>query len=200
MKRINSYTASETTSETGSRASLQVVPLHNHDGVLLVDSRLVAERCNVKHPNILELLRKYQGVIEEAFGTVTFETRPSNAVGGGGSLPIHALLNEEQATFLITLTRNTPQVVAFKCALVKAYRDAKARLQQGANPVSDSAATLAILSKLVDQMASMQTTLAMLVDRGTKERRAALPSGVLVIPAAPVATDMIRMSDIDWRN
>ena len=63
-------------------------------------------------------------------------------------------------------------------------------------PVFDNA----ILTKLVDQMASMQATLAMLVERETKERRAALPSRVFVVPAMPAATSMIRMSDIDWRT
>ena len=46
----------------------------------------------------------------------------------------------------------------------------------------------------------MQATLAMLVERETKERRAALPSRVFVVPAMPAATSMIRMSDIDWRT
>ena len=40
----------------------------------------------------------------------------------------YALLTEQQSTFLITLTRNTPVVVEFKAALVDAFDKAKKQL------------------------------------------------------------------------
>lgn len=54
----------------------------------------------------------------QRFGTVAFETRP---LPGGGNPVRIALLNEQQATLLMTFMRNTEQVVAFKVALVDAF-------------------------------------------------------------------------------
>lgn len=46
--------------------------------------------------------------------------RPFETDGGVQTRRI-ALLNEQQATFLMTLMRNTERVVEFKCALVQAF-------------------------------------------------------------------------------
>jgi len=67
-------------------------------------------------------------------------------------------------------------------------------------PATDIVAVAALLTKVVDQVAHMQATLAMLVERATKERRALPSPGVLIIPAMPAATNMVRLSDIDWRS
>ena len=43
------------------------------DGVLVVDSRLVAERLGIEHESFLKTLDTYQSQIERAFGVLRFE-------------------------------------------------------------------------------------------------------------------------------
>lgn len=89
------------------------------DGVPFTTSEIVAEHAGIQHKNALELLEAHQMPIEAAFGTIAFETRKS----GGRPVRI-ARLTEEQSTSLLTLMRNTPQVVDFKINLVKAFAEA----------------------------------------------------------------------------
>jgi phage regulator Rha-like protein len=83
-------------------------------------SEAVALGCERSHKNTLALIRKYHSQFEE-LGSLAFETR----MGKHGGVPVEvALLNEDQATFLITLFRNNDIVVAFKLRLVKEFRKA----------------------------------------------------------------------------
>jgi len=80
-----------------------------------VDSRVLAERLQIQHKNLLELVEKYKSKFAE-FGTFAFQTRKS------GGMPIrYALLNEDQAYLLLTFSRNTERVVGLKVELVKAF-------------------------------------------------------------------------------
>jgi anti-repressor protein len=86
------------------------------DGVLVIDSLAIAEGSGVQHKNVLELIDANRADFED-FGQVAFETRP-----GYNNAPVRvALLNEQQATLLMTFQRNTEQVRAFKKALVRAF-------------------------------------------------------------------------------
>lgn len=87
------------------------------DGNLVISSETIAEGSGVQHKNVLELIVGNQRDFED-FGPVAFETRP---LPGGGYAKRIALLNEQQATLLMTFQRNTDQVRAFKKALVKAF-------------------------------------------------------------------------------
>ncbi len=93
--------------------------------VYVVDSRLLAAKCGVQHQNLRELIETHQATITEAFGVLRFETGKPSGGSLGGRPERYALLTEDQATFVITLTRNTPQVVAFKAALVQAFAEAR---------------------------------------------------------------------------
>jgi phage regulator Rha-like protein len=79
-------------------------------------SLIVAESCGVQHKNTLALIRKYQADFE-TFGKVAFETRLNKQ----GSATEIAELNESQATYLITLFKNTEIVRAFKLRLVQEF-------------------------------------------------------------------------------
>jgi phage regulator Rha-like protein len=95
------------------------------DGVLVVDSRLVAQELRIQHENFMDTIRKYQKQAEQAFGVLRFETGKPTAGSLGGRPEKYCLLTEEQATFYMTLSRNTPEVVELKVKLVKAFSDAK---------------------------------------------------------------------------
>ncbi|MBW4674711.1 MAG: Rha family transcriptional regulator [Desmonostoc geniculatum HA4340-LM1] len=97
-------------------------------GVLVVDSRLIAQELGIQHKNFLATLDKYIGEIEKDWGQVAFETETvTNSVGASNSVK-YALLTEQQATLLMTYSRNTEQVRRCKGHLVKAFDKAKLAL------------------------------------------------------------------------
>jgi phage regulator Rha-like protein len=104
------------------------IELSIRDGEPVIDSRTVATLCGIDHKATLQLIRRYQTELE-SMGTVPFEMEPSNAKGQGGDGPKKAILTEDQATFLITLSRNTATVVRFKAALVTAFSAARRQLE-----------------------------------------------------------------------
>lgn len=75
----------------------------------------------------------YQTQIEQAFGILRFE---NSKIKGRGRPGRFVYLTEDQATFLMTLSRNSPEVVQCKVELVQAFSRAKELLRQ-ANPVTD---------------------------------------------------------------
>lgn len=84
----------------------------------------IAGGINKPHATIIKLIRAHHEDFEE-FGSVRFEIRVS---GRGGSPVTFAILNEQQATLLMTYQRNTPIVRKFKVALVKAFFEIANRL------------------------------------------------------------------------
>jgi phage regulator Rha-like protein len=98
------------------------------DGIQVVDSRLVAEGLNIKHHNFLETVRKYQTQLEK-LGVVLFETEQPKENIKGGRKEIFCYLNEIQCNFVVTLSRNTENVVNFKLGLVIAFDQAKKEIK-----------------------------------------------------------------------
>lgn len=95
-------------------------------GELRADSRLFAPKLDLRHRQIMDNIRKYESEFRE-LGVLPFETEKPSGDKGGRPQEF-ALLNEDQAYFLLTLSRNSDKVVAAKLALVKAFRDARAQL------------------------------------------------------------------------
>ena len=100
--------------------------VEEHNSVLVVDSRLIAESLGIAHKNLLGNIEKYKKQIESGFGIIAFETRKSLR----GKPEKFVYLNEEQATFLMTLSRNTEKVVTCKLELVKAFTKAKKLIKE----------------------------------------------------------------------
>ncbi|MFB2769811.1 Rha family transcriptional regulator [Pelatocladus sp. BLCC-F211] len=99
----------------------------DREGLLVVDSRLIAEELGIQHKNFLATLDKYIEEIEEDWGQVAFETETVETSGGKQSQRV-AFLTEPQATLLMTYSRNTEQVRRCKRQLVKAFDKAKSVL------------------------------------------------------------------------
>jgi phage regulator Rha-like protein len=93
------------------------------DNELLTDSIIVASGCDIQHKNVIGLIRKYEDDFKE-FGALAFETRKGESLpqGGFAKSTEYALLNEDQATYLITLFRNNDIVRGFKKRLVHEFR------------------------------------------------------------------------------
>ncbi|MDF5717406.1 MAG: Rha family transcriptional regulator [Rhizonema sp. NSF051] len=92
---------------------------------LVVDSRLIATNLKIEHESFLKTIKNYKPQTEQAFGAIRFEIGSRSDGNTGGKQPEWALLNEDQATFLMTLSRNTSEVVNCKLKLVKAFSLAK---------------------------------------------------------------------------
>ncbi|MGZ8172617.1 Rha family transcriptional regulator [Methylobacter sp.] len=84
-----------------------------------VDSRVLAEHLGIQPKNALALIDANKPEFEE-FGQLAFETRVISKKGAGQATR-YALLNEDQAYFLLTLTRNTKRTKRLKVELVKAF-------------------------------------------------------------------------------
>lgn len=98
---------------------IQVIELSPVKNEARVDSRLLAERLDIQHKNVLALVDEYRTDFEE-LGRVAFETRTFSTNGGPQKQRV-ALLNEDQSYLLLTYSRNTPNVRALKVQLVKAF-------------------------------------------------------------------------------
>jgi phage regulator Rha-like protein len=115
-----------------SVSNMVTLPIQSVEGQLVVDSRLVAEQLGIEHHNFLQNVQVYQSQVEQAFGFLLFQT---GEIDGRGRPEKYALLTENQAAFLMTLSRNTPQVVAAKLGLVVAFSRAK-ELIASATPIA----------------------------------------------------------------
>jgi len=82
-------------------------------------TQIIAKEINGSHEPVIKLTRKYQADLEE-FGRVRFEIQPFETAGGTQKREI-ALLNEHQATLLMTYMKNTKVVRQFKKNLIKAF-------------------------------------------------------------------------------
>lgn len=93
------------------------------DGYLLVDSRLIAERLGIQHEVLIRTINKYLTELQ-GFGVLRFENGKLEP-GATGRPQRFCYLNEDQATLLMTMSRNTAQVVQCKMELVAAFKKAK---------------------------------------------------------------------------
>lgn len=88
-------------------------------------SEIIAECAGVKHHAVQEHIRKNVERLER-FGKVSFQMRPLPS----GQQAKDYILNEQQATLLITFLKNTEQVANFKENLVKAFFEMRDELAQ----------------------------------------------------------------------
>lgn len=96
------------------------------NGQALTSSVIIAENTGNTHKAIIQLVRGYLNDFE-TFGRVGFEIQPFETNGGVQKREI-AILNEQQATLLVTYCKNTETVRKFKVALVKAFYEIREQL------------------------------------------------------------------------
>lgn len=89
------------------------------DNDVFTDSLVIAKGTENKHKNVKELIVKYESDLKD-FGKVCVLNETLETKGGLQKITYYQL-NEEQATFLMTLLRNSKIVVAFKKELVKQF-------------------------------------------------------------------------------
>ena len=119
------------------------------DGEPYTTSEIIAAGTGMNHRRVRDAIRKYQKELE-TFGRVGAYQTPLPAKGNGisgahateikgsdnrGRPTICYILNEQQATFLLTLLKNTPVVVAFKKELVRQFYAMRSLLLERASPI-----------------------------------------------------------------
>lgn len=90
----------------------ELVVMEKND--IYTTSTIISENLNILHENVIKLLKKYSHIDELA----VVQTRK---VSTKGRAIIEYLFTEEQALILVSLTKNTPEVIKFKVGLVKAF-------------------------------------------------------------------------------
>lgn len=91
------------------------------------NSLIISKGAGVDHRSTYLLIEKYKTELEE-FGRISFQMTPLETNGGIQKVKVYRL-NEEQATFLISLMKNTKPVVDFKKELVKQFYMMKSYIQ-----------------------------------------------------------------------
>lgn len=100
--------------------SLQIFTKNNES---VVSSLEIAEQLGVEHASTLKVIKEHLPKFE-LFGRVGFEIEPFETNGGTQKRTVF-YLNESQAIFLGTLSRNSEKVVQFKAVLTKAFDEAR---------------------------------------------------------------------------
>lgn len=93
----------------------ELVELKGND--VFTNSKMIADGTNNQHESVVAIIRKYEKDILD-FGNIDFSDLKS---GKRGQPERVYYLNEEQATFVITLLRNSKIVVKFKKELVRQF-------------------------------------------------------------------------------
>ena len=93
----------------------ELVELKGND--VFTNSKEIADGTNNQHESVVAIIRKYEKDILD-FGNIDFSDLKS---GKRGQPERVYYLNEEQATFVITLLRNSKIVVKFKKELVRQF-------------------------------------------------------------------------------
>lgn len=96
-----------------------------------VDSRDLAQHLNKqRHQDLFELVKRYEVKLLK-LGKLLFETGASTG-SKTGQRERFALLNEDQAYFVLTLSRNTERTVDLKLKLIQAFAEARRAAQMRA--------------------------------------------------------------------
>lgn len=99
--------------------------VHRDGDQLFTTSEIIAERAEVEHRAILQLIGKYHNDLAK-FGQLAFEMRP----GYNNAQVRIAKLNEQQSTLLLTFLKNTAVVRQFKVDLVTGFFEMAQHIQE----------------------------------------------------------------------
>ena len=135
----------------------------NKRGTAVASSLAIAEGVGNPHASVIKLIRQNIEDLQE-FGMVGFEIQPKNKGVRGGSDTEYALLNEPQATLLLTYMRNNDVVRAFKKRLVKAFYELRS-LNQPQHPdlsavLSDPQHLRGLLSDYTEKVIELEQKVA----------------------------------------
>lgn len=166
-----------------------------HGDEFATTSEIIASSTDTQHKNVLELVGTYKPQIEQ-FGRVAFETRTFETNGGRQKREI-AILNEQQATFLLTLMRNSEVVVRFKVELVKEFYRMRSLASTTLVPQTLSEA-LRLAADLADEKEKMAEQLSIAAPKVAALERIAEAGGSLGLQEAGKALQQKPNKFIGW--
>lgn len=103
-----------------------LIKIEEIDGELRVDSRLISKELGVEPRATIQIINRYKEQLE-TYGKLPFEMLPSMN-SGSSQKEMVCLLNEQQSTFLVTLSKNSIQAVSLKKCLNDSYHYHKNKL------------------------------------------------------------------------
>lgn len=115
---------------------------HGESDVPITTTGLIADGIGQRHKSVIQLFRTHSESLSR-FGEVSFSKREIETATGT-QLQTVGVLNEQQATLLMTHMRNTEQVLEFKYQLVKAFYE----MREAINNQKSSQPTVNDLSRL----------------------------------------------------
>ena len=98
----------------------------------LASTEVIAHGMRQQHASVIKLVRKHADTLSQ-FGPIRFEIRLAGTRQGGGRPVEYSMLNERQAALLLTLMRNSDEVIGFKAGLISEFyrmRDALSQRDQ----------------------------------------------------------------------
>lgn len=105
--------------------------INEENGLLLVDSRLLAEELEIQHRSFYQkVILKYRQEIEEDWGVLRFEISKPLEGTQGGRPEKYVMLTEQQSYLVLTYSKNTPAARQCKRKLVKAFDEAKKLIKE----------------------------------------------------------------------
>jgi anti-repressor protein len=141
---------------------LQIIDLN---GEFVVDSRLIANRLDIEHESFMRTIKKHESKIEQRFGIIRFEIGRSEPNANGA---VHntkfALLTENQATALMTFSKNTDSVIECKLDLVDAFSKAKEVIKTVIPAQQEKIRELELMVRLREAEATVATANKQLMD------------------------------------
>ena len=127
------------------------ISVFEQNETFVVDSRVVADQLGVNHSDwFRNIIKKYESQIQQGFGVLRFENGKPQTGSKGGRPDNFAWLTEDQCLFVMTLSRNTNQVIQCKINLVKAFSEARKKLEQ--QPVKPQHKVLGAYTERVECM------------------------------------------------
>lgn len=158
---------------------------------LVVDSRLIAATLSLSHKAVKQTIRRYELQLLK-LGPVALEVAMGESLPQGGFSQGETFyyLNERQANFLMSLSRNTPEVVEAKLNLVQAFDQAKQALLSTHQPSLQPEA-IDNTSKFLDQAPGFKK---MLEGLGCEQGLATQITFKLVADAAPHLIPGLRLA------
>ena len=142
--------------------TLAKIDVIDQDGCLVVDSRVIAEQLNIQHESFIKTIKKYLTEIEE-FGHFRFEVGTvTNSVGAKNTV-IFCYLNEEQATYVMTLSKNTDKVRQCKRLLVKAFTEAKQIIKEIIPQQSERIRELELQNEILNKQLALNCLVALML-------------------------------------
>ncbi len=107
----------------------ELVFMHGLNEEPYTTDKIIAEHCGNDLASVRRLIRSHKKDLQ-MFGVYGFQIRKPLKGSKGGRPQKTYHLNEQQATLLITMLDNTPQVTRFKVALVHEFYTMKQELTQ----------------------------------------------------------------------